>query len=167
MVRSTTWGEGNQRLRRFDPDAGTHHDVLPPELVEEGWLFEPKLSPDGRRVAVFWNRISQTAREIRGLYVIDTDDGSSRLIALGAVWPLGWAPDGRELFGYDDRRARWLRLRASDGAVLEADSLPVEPRSDGPPIGDADPTGTWFVLLTASTWRDVWTITNFDPAARR
>ena len=55
---------GNRNYYELDPDTGTERLLVGDSSV--GWMFSPVYSPDGRKIAVFWNR-----RPTRGIWIID------------------------------------------------------------------------------------------------
>ena len=68
---------------RIAADDGT--DVRP--LVRDpsvGWCFFPVASPDGKRVALYWNRTP------KGLWTVDLETRQERFLLGGTVTPVGW-----------------------------------------------------------------------------
>ena len=54
-----------------------------------GWVpHRPVFSPDGKKVAVFWNRQPEF-----GLWIISLEPYSETLVLAGATYPFGWSPD--------------------------------------------------------------------------
>jgi hypothetical protein len=82
-----------------------------------GWVFHPHYSPDGRRLAVHWDR-----RDGRGLWLIPLDGGPARLLVKGSYSPIGWSRDGQWIFGLPPERAGDTELFA-----VRDDGGPVRP----------------------------------------
>jgi len=163
-----TWSPGRDIL--YEKMGNQNIDILNPETAEEkplvhdesvGLIFNPKYSPDGKKVAAFWNRRTQ-----RGIWVISLNDNSETHLydSQGSgCRPAGWSPDGRSIYAY------------LGNTML---SIPVSPAGSGAPhtvftnpeeIGQASVSadGKKFVLSAHETRSDVWVVENFDPAYRR
>ena len=64
---------GNRDYYELDPDTGVERPLVTDRSV--GWVFSPVYSPDGRKIAVAWNR-----RPSRGIWVIDVRDRYEALV---------------------------------------------------------------------------------------
>ncbi len=69
---------GNRNFNTLDPETDEEKPLVQNESV--GYLFNPKYSPDGKKVAVLWNRPPQDA-----LWVISLIDGSQTFLSSVAV----------------------------------------------------------------------------------
>jgi len=150
---------GNQNFNILDPETGEEKPLVQNESI--GWLFSPKYSPDGKKVAVLWNRLQ------RGLWVISLIDNSQTFLSGSRYYdPAGWSPDGSSIYAYD---------RFGGNKML---SIPVGPTGRGAShtvfaipedIADASVSadGKKFVFSAAETKSDVWVVDNFDPAYRK
>jgi len=147
---------GNRNFNMIDP--ATEEEVPLVQNESVGWLFKPKYSPDGKKIAVFWNRRPQV-----GLWVISPIDNSETLLYDSYCNPAGWSPNGSSIYAY-----------LGDKML----SIPVGPTRQGPPqtvfsvpedIRDASVSadGKKFVYSAAETKSDVWVAENFDPAYRK
>jgi eukaryotic-like serine/threonine-protein kinase len=150
---------GNHNFNILDPETGEEKPLVQNESL--GWIYTPKYSPDGKKVAVFWDRLPQ-----RGVWVISLIDNSD-IFLHGSYWfPAGWSPDGGLIYAYDEY--------AGDKML----SIPVGPAGRGAPhtvftmpenITDASVSadGKKLVFSVAETKSDVWVVDNFDPAYRK
>ena len=163
-----TWSPGRHIL--YQSPGNRNFSILDPETEEEkplvqnesvGWLFFPRYSPDGKKVAVHWNRPPKI-----GLWIISLNDNSETFLPGSYLYPAGWAPDGSSIYARD----------ADDGDKML--SIPVGPASRGTPhtvftapgdIGDASVSadGKNFVFSAAESKSDEWEVDDFDPAYRK
>jgi Tol biopolymer transport system component len=137
-------------------------------------MFSPAYSPDGRKIAVQWNRRPQ-----RGIWVIDTRDRRETLVyATGAdsAMPIGWSADARSIYVIEGKGlnfrgttaplgetvtdARIVRVPANGGGGKTVTVLPFDE------IGSADmtPDGRRVVCAVYSSRSDVWVVDNFDAS---
>jgi Tol biopolymer transport system component len=149
---------GNHNFNFLDPETGEEKPLIQNEPT--GHLYNPTYSPDGKKVAVFWNRLSQ-----RGVWVISLIDHSETFLSGTYRYPAGWSPDGSSIYAHDYAGNRML-------------SIPVDPAGRGTPhtvfaiperIGAASVSadGKKFVYSATETKSDVWVVDNFDPAYRK
>ena len=157
-----TWSPGNHIL--YQKPGNHNFNILDPETGEEkplvqneslGWLYTPKYSPDGKKVAVFWDRLPQ-----RGVWVISLIDNSVTFLH-GSYWyPAGWSPDGSSIYAYDYDGDKML-------------SVPVDPAGRGTPqtvftapghidAASVSADGKKFVLSVPEKKSDVWVVDNFS-----
>jgi Tol biopolymer transport system component len=151
---------GNRNFSILDPETGEEKPLVQNESV--GWPLNAAYSPNGKKVAVYWNRAPRI-----GVWVISLIDNSETPLGSGdlgaSILPFGWSPDGSSIYA------------CSGGKVL---SIPVGPAGRGAPhtvfaapeyIGDASVSadGKRFVYSLVETKSDVWLVENFDPAYRR
>jgi Tol biopolymer transport system component/tRNA A-37 threonylcarbamoyl transferase component Bud32 len=125
-----------------------------------GWMSDPSLSPDGRYVAVFWNRKPQF-----GVYLISGRDSSQRRVGPMTPWPfglpLGWSSDGRFIYVSDSLNIR--RVPATGGEGIIVATLPFKNVHNC--ILTERPSGLVLVCnVGESVSSDVWMMENFDPA---
>jgi serine/threonine protein kinase len=150
---------GNRNFNILDSETGEEKPLVQNESV--GWLFNPEYSPDGKKVAVSWNRPPQV-----GLWVISLIDNSETFLYGCICRPAGWSPDGSWIYAYD--------THAGDKML----SIPADPAGRGTPhtifaiperIAGASVSadGKKFVYSAAETKSDVWVVDNFDPANRK
>ncbi len=122
----------------------------------------PVFSPDGNRMALFWNR------EDRGLWIISLEPYSEMLLLSGAINPFGWSPDGKHVYA----------IRGGAGESREVISVQVDTPNHATPVAtlpgdvvDSDgasvsPDGRVIFASVSEKKSDVWLMENFDPAVR-
>jgi len=165
--------EGNRNFYSVDP--GNPKARLLIKDASVGWSSMAEYSPDGKRIAVSWNR-----RPTRGVWLIDSEDSRETLVLGQRVpsdpspWPIGWSPDGQFILGYEGKRAAYRGITASfEETITEARIFRV-PVKGGPPetlvtlpfdeVGSIAmfPDGRRFVASVYSSRSDVWAVDNFD-----
>jgi Tol biopolymer transport system component len=164
---------GNRDFYVLDPAASQGETMLWQEGRALGWVFSPAVSPDGRTVAVMWNRPNG-----RGTWLLDTVTGSKRQIIgdeHADAFPLAWSSDGGRLYLYTGQRAayrglavklgettkdtRVLSVPAAGGAVTTVAVLPFSE------VGGVamTPDGRRFICAVYTARSDVWIVDHFDP----
>ncbi|HUE95654.1 MAG TPA: hypothetical protein VMN39_03295, partial [Longimicrobiaceae bacterium] len=78
-----------------------------------GWMFGPQYSPDGTKVAVYWNR-----RPDAGLWVIALRNGEQTPVGLGEVMMLGWSPEGEWVYGFREESSQIVRYSITDHSAV-------------------------------------------------
>jgi Tol biopolymer transport system component/DNA-binding winged helix-turn-helix (wHTH) protein len=168
---------GNRDFYALDPDVPRSETRLWQGERPMGWVFSPVTSPDGRRVAVFWNRPNG-----RGIWVLDTVTGRKTMV-LGSdtveADPLAWSHDGERLylvsgergvyrgasvkFGETYRKMRVLSVPAAGGPLTTVAEVPFAE------VGGISmtPDGRRFVCAVYSSRSDVWIVDHFDPEVGR
>ena len=84
-------------------------------------MFTPRFSPDGKKVALHWNR-----RPARGLWVISLEDSLQALLCEGVVVPIGWSPDGDWIYAWHEEDRRTVVVPVSGGEAKTAGELSFE-----------------------------------------
>jgi Tol biopolymer transport system component/DNA-binding winged helix-turn-helix (wHTH) protein/predicted Ser/Thr protein kinase len=146
---------GNRNFIFLDPDTEAEEPLL---HKEHGFPFNPRYSPDGKKVAVYWNRLPQP-----GLWVISSIDNSETFLDGRHCLPAGWSPDGGSIYAHIG--GQMLSIPASPlvrGAPRTVFSIPADIRN-----ASVSADGKRFVYSAEETKSDVWVIDNFDPAYRR
>jgi serine/threonine protein kinase len=143
-----------RNLKILDPETGEEESLIQDDSV--GWVFSPRYSPDGKTIAVWWNRSDN--RMDRGLWVISLSDRSATLIARGNAYPIGWSPDGASIYSVSTSSDTITAIPLEGGDPQNLLTLPGT-------IADASvsPDGRRFVCSVAETKSDVWLMLNFDP----
>jgi Tol biopolymer transport system component len=135
----------------LDPDSGDEKNLVQDDSV--GWIFDPRYSPDGKSVAVYWNR------EQRGIWVISLKDSSAKALARGDdLCPIGWSPNAAIVYAYRPSSNTIDAIPAAGGEPRAVFALPGV-------VADASvsPDGRKFVCSVAEQKSDVWLMENFDP----
>ena len=161
---------GNRNYYELDPESRQERPLLKDSSV--GWIFSPVYSPDGRKVAVAWNR-----RANRGIWIIDSKDRRETPVystSSPSTMPIGWSPDGQSIYAAEGRRPTFrgmtlprgetlvdvkiLRVPVNGGTVTTVATLPLRE------IGGVSmtPDGRRFVYTLYSSRSDVWVVDNFD-----
>jgi Tol biopolymer transport system component/DNA-binding winged helix-turn-helix (wHTH) protein len=181
-----TWGQasrlyyqqkGNRDFYVLDPRLGRDETMLWHKEKQEGWVFSPVVSPDGRKVAVFWNR-----RDGRGVWVLDTSTGQKTMIVSdeqAEAWPLAWSRDGRRLYLFGGERSAYRGLHVRAGETMKDVRVLSVPAAGGnvttvavlpfSEVGGVSmtPDGRRFVCAVYSSRSDVWVVDDFDPDVGR
>jgi serine/threonine protein kinase/Tol biopolymer transport system component len=144
---------GNRNFHILDPETGAERPLIQNESAS--YPFSPKYSPDGKRIAVFWNRLPQ-----RGLWLISPVDNSATLVESGDLYPAGWSPDGGSIYAYIGNKM--MSIPAAGGTPRTVFTAPDD--IDGASVS---PDGKKFAYSAAETKSDVWIVDNFDPAYRK
>jgi len=145
-----------RNIAALDPDSGTESPVLP---ETPGWKFAPRYAPDGHRVA-FYRRAELGGKPLREVWLVDTADGTLRLLAPVARFPIGWSADGKWVYLQPVDRGPVQRVSAYGGPVEEFLDIPRKDLSWG--RFDVSPDGTTFVSAGGTESHDVWLVENFD-----
>jgi Tol biopolymer transport system component len=161
---------GNRNYYELDSDTRKERLFVADSSV--GWIFSPVYSPDGRKIAVQWNR-----RPNRGIWIIDTRDRHETLVhktSTLSTMPFGWSADGSSIYAVEGKsstyrglalplgdtvtEAKILMVPVNGGDVKTVASLPFEE------IGSVSmtPDGRRFVYTVFSSRSDVWVVDNFD-----
>jgi Tol biopolymer transport system component len=148
--------EGHRQWRGIDIRSGA---ITPLTDDKNGWYFNPTLTPDGKRVAVLWNR-----RDAQGIWTIDLADGSQHFLGGGSMAHAhGWSSDGKYLYVSDGQEQaaqgalRVGRLPAQGGAVQPWLTLPLSGQSACEFARD----GRRAVCIDVMAHGDLWLIENF------
>jgi len=169
---------GNRNFNVVDPQTRQERLLIKDSAV--GWASYAAYSPDGRRIAVSWNRPPAS-----GLWVIDRETSRETMIYKPSnpdsnPFPIGWSPDGTSIYAVDGKRAadrglsvsfretitdaRILRIPVNGGQPETIMSIPFEE------IGSVAmfPDGRRFVVSVYSSRSDVWVVDDFDvtPSSR-
>jgi Tol biopolymer transport system component len=181
-VFDITWAPGARIL--YQQTGNRNFYVLDPESRQErllikdgsvGWNGWAEYSPDGKKIAVSWNR-----RPIPGVWLIDTEDSRETLIyaaqrpSQSMPVPIGWSADGRFIIAVDGKRAAYRGITVSfEETITDAKILRV-PAEGGSaelllPLPFAEvgsiamfPDGRRFVASVYSSRSDVWVVDDFD-----
>jgi Tol biopolymer transport system component len=136
-------------------------------------MFSPLLSPDGRSIAVSWNR-----RPARGVWVIDRSAARESLVypsPADPIMPIGWSLDGRSVYAVEGKAHTYRGLILPRGETVTETSILMIPLHGGTAqriaallgeIGGVSmaPDGRRFVYTVYSSRSDIWIVDDFDTA---
>ena len=131
-----------------------------PGLEPIGWMFSPRISPDGRRIAFAWNKGDGR----HGVYVMSLDDSTIVQLYDGFMNPVRWSRDGGQVFLVDAgiyADSSRLYAVAADGGRRSL--LGVFP--PGMEVADVTNDGRRAILIIHERRGDAWMIR--FPAGRR
>jgi Tol biopolymer transport system component/tRNA A-37 threonylcarbamoyl transferase component Bud32 len=148
---------GNRNFAVLDPDSEEESPLAEDDSV--GWMFNPQSSPDGMRVAAFWNRKGGKGT---GIWAINLEDGSGAPIHQGEADPIGWSADGESVYAltHPPGPAKILKVRAEEGDVQTLFEWPDESDLE---TCIADAERGRFVCTVAQSSSDIWLVEDFDP----
>jgi serine/threonine protein kinase/dipeptidyl aminopeptidase/acylaminoacyl peptidase len=131
----------------------------------EGWIGTPCISPDGKKVAVYWSKPPKS-----GVWLISAEDFSQKLVLgreftreRGALWLDGWSDDGKWVYASEmdtkSGKKEYLMIEVESGKTKPLPIIPftIERRTFYKLI-DSKPIICWV----EKTQSDVWVIQNFD-----
>jgi Tol biopolymer transport system component len=151
----------NWNYLQIDGETGEEIRVLRSVPANGSVPFRPVFSPDGKRMAFFWNRKEP------GTWIVSRSPYSETLLKPGEFYPIGWSPDGKFIYGIPKAHGRQIvrvQLAEPHAETLVAD-LP------GPITGfdnaAVSPDGLEIVISIREEKSDVWSMENFDLAAAR
>jgi serine/threonine-protein kinase len=152
--------QNNKNLRLMD--AITEEETPLLKADSAGPIVWQTCSPDGRKVAVRWNK---GPKPDWGLWVISLDDSSEVLLRKGDTSPIGWSSDGKWVYASEivSGALNFLAISSENGQTKDLFTLPLslEMGMVWSPVNTVD--GKHFVFSGRKTQSDVWIIENFDP----
>jgi len=148
---------GMHNLRRLKVDSQEESPLLP--VDSEGWLMlNPVFSPDGKKVAIYWNR-----EPAIGAWLITLEKFSESLV-YPQVDPFGWSPDGNFIYAFDANGGREiLQIKLGDSKKPKTViTMPGDLNS-----GTVSPDGRKIIVSVGEEKSDVWLLKDFDPQSVR
>ncbi len=141
---------GNRNYLRINGDAQTaiiQHDE------SDGWVpLKPVFSPDGKKLAVHWNR-----RDI-GLWIISLEPYSETFALAGTICPFGWSPD--EKYVYAMRGGNEI-IRVQSAPPNEIGTVATLPGNVlDYDMASVSPDGRQIIVSVEEQKSDVWLIEN-------
>jgi Tol biopolymer transport system component/DNA-binding winged helix-turn-helix (wHTH) protein len=164
---------GNRNFYVLDPE--TRQERLLIRNSSVGWTLFAAFSPDGKTIALGWNRPPDT-----GIWIVNGDGSGERLIHRAVnpsdsnPLPIGWSPDGTAIYAIDGIRAASRGVSVSTGETLTKAKVLRIPVNGGQPttvvsfpfdeVGSVAmfPDGRRFVCTVYTSQSDVWVVDNFD-----
>jgi DNA-binding SARP family transcriptional activator/Tol biopolymer transport system component len=102
-----------------DPRSDGRRRLITPDSL--AWFMSPRYSPDGKRLAVAWNR---GANDL-GLWIFDLENHlPPKKIGNQWMWPRGWSGDGRYVYASRYNAPTLYRLDANLAGKMEPLTLP-------------------------------------------
>ena len=154
---------GNRNIGMIDPVSG-QVDFLIKEN-EGGWLFNPRYSPDGNKIAVFWNRGSS-----RGIWILSPKTGERRSLYPGNHLPVGWTSDGRGIYAAIQmvQTLEIIAIDAEKGSSKTVLVTSVDQEKGAPSHFYVSMTadGKRFIFQVGKSQSDIWLVENFDPGVK-
>jgi Tol biopolymer transport system component len=165
---------GNRNYGALDP--GSRDERVVARDASVGWMFSPAYSPDGRSIAVAWNR-----KPDRGIWVVDAQDGTEKFVHKTGpgTMVIGWSKDGSAIYAVEGKTAALRGAVLPIGATI-ADVRILEVPVNGAPIRTVvtlpgaeiggvamTPDARRFVYTMYSSRSDVWVADDFDAAVPR
>jgi Tol biopolymer transport system component/DNA-binding winged helix-turn-helix (wHTH) protein len=161
---------GNRNFLRINDKT---HEEKPIIQHAQGWVpYRPAFSPDGKKMAVFWNR----GHDDVGLWIISPEPYSETFLQSGFIQPFGWSPDGKYIYatrgGGTAQRIEIIRVQvATPNQLSPVVTLPVDVGGGFGEVFGArlslSPDGQSIVVAADEEKSDVWLMENFDPSAHQ
>ena len=150
---------GNRNFHFLDPETAEEKPLVKDESV--GWIFYPRYSLDGRKIAVHWNRIDDPRGRRPGIWIVSLEDSVERFIPQTRDFSriIGWSPDGNWIYSHASFGGNTVHAVAVDGG--QSRTLFTMP---GTILGGTiTPDGRKIVCSVLESKSDVWLAENFDP----
>ena len=145
-------------------NATTHEEkpIIKSDQLGGSVRQKPVFSPDGKKIAVFWDRDNE------GLWIISLEPYSETFLQSGRIYPVGWSPDGKYAYAIRSESGRGREIiRVQVTAPNEVTSVATLPGDvvdgDGASVS---PDGHEIVVSIGELKSDVWLMENFDPSPR-
>ena len=155
----------NRNFLKINDKTHEEKPIIPHDQAV-GWVpFRTVFSPDGNKMAVFWNR-----KGGQGLWIISLEPYSETQLQPGMVYPFGWSPDGRYVYAirakaFNEPGREIIRVQvATPSEVTPVSTLPGDiVQYDGASVS---PDGKEIVVSISEQKSDVWLMENFDPSVQ-
>jgi len=146
---------GNKDFRFLDTETGAERSLLGASAF--GWLRAARCSPDGKKVAVLWNR------KPHGLWVISLVDSSQLYLSFNTV-PIGWTDDGNWVIArkYDGDEVMQLQAEEATSRRLPRFTIDNARIQEVAVARDL----SFAVVIAVESLSDIWLINNLDQAMR-
>jgi eukaryotic-like serine/threonine-protein kinase len=151
---------GVRNYLRVDEKAHTEKPIIQGD-PHRGWLpYWPYLSPDGKKLAFYWNRKDS------GTWIVSMEPYSETLLRI-ASYPVGWSPDGSFIYVLAKEKASTkargifkVQVSPPHNSVLAALLPTTLSERDAASVS---PNGREIVASITDEKSDVWLLENFDP----
>ena len=163
---------GNRNYYVLDPTTGRERFLLTDASL--GWVFSPRYSPDGTKIAFAWSR-----QKDYGLWIMNTRDSSQKLVYGSSVpTPIGWSADGAWIYALEGKRATYrgtvtyLGETLTEAKVLKVSESGAATTLFALPFAEVGgvavtPDGRRLICAVYSSRSDVWIVENFDASEGR
>jgi len=157
--RITYQHPGDQNYGSVDPATGEEFALIPD--TSYGWQYDPRPSPDGKWVAVYWNRGGMGQS---GIWLLSTEGQEPAPLTEGLI-AVGWSADARTIYAFEtnDRRTQVRELYAIDVASRDTRLIATLPEDVMPWNVSISPDGRRLIAAVEERQSDAWIIENFDP----
>jgi len=150
---------GNRNFHILNPETEEEAPLIQDESV--GWIFFPSYSPDGKKIAVSWNRKGGAED---GIWVISLEDSSQVLIKEGGEVPIGWSVDGKWVYSYEvlggEIKVSITEVETKKERIVI--TIPFTFELGYPNIPCMITGGKNFVIPVYKKNSDIWIVENFD-----
>lgn len=154
-------GKGNRNFLRVDQKKLTETPVVQHDKPV-GWVpAKPIFSPDGKKMAVLWNRHGL------GLWIISLEPYSENFVHAGLIYPFGWSPDGKYVYAIGGREIMRTAISTPIDLRLVWTLPDVNEDVTDDDCATLSPDGRQIIITVQEEKSDVWLIENFDPSADR
>ena len=144
---------GNKNFGVLDTQSRSERPLVANDSI--GWMFSPAVSPDGKHVAVYWNRLDRK----RGVWVISLEDGTQKLVKgfdnfVDSLRPIRWSEDGRWIYAtYINYTPQEIVRVSLDG--IEQHVIATIPGSENANV-DISSNGKHIVASLPEEFSDIW-----------
>jgi Tol biopolymer transport system component/DNA-binding winged helix-turn-helix (wHTH) protein len=183
-----TWAPGERPL--YQQTGNRNFYVMDPRTQRErllvkdssvGWMGSVAYSPDGKQIAVSWNR-RLDGRYTPSLWTVDSEGAAETLVYRptdpnSGPMIIGWARDGHAVYAFDGKRAANRGVAVSLGETVTDVRVLKVPLNGGTPqtvlslpfdeIGSVTmfPDERRFLCTVYTSSSDVWIVENFDVSS--
>ncbi|MBN1273524.1 MAG: protein kinase [Candidatus Aminicenantes bacterium] len=158
-----TWAPGKVII--YQKAGNRNFQILDPETKEEmalitddsaGYAFFAAPSPDGDKIAFFWNHKDKS--EKLGVWVKSLQNDSMRLLRQGWMRSLRWSDDAKWIYAWDEKEKNWIFIDPQTGESKPAILITFDLEETKRTIIDE---GKPAVLLTDHILTDAVIVENF------
>jgi len=152
---------GIRNFLRLNEKTQTQTEIIQSD-ESAGWIpFKPVFSPDGKKLAITWNR-----QPDGGLWIISPEPYSETFMLAGYIVPFGWSPNTK--YVYATRVPEDIIIRVQATAPSGFTSVAAVPgdvvyNDDGASVS---PDGRQIIVSIKEQKSDVWLMGNFDSSLR-